>query len=65
MFHHLFRLELEEDVNEVVFALKTESCISENCFPEASDQLSKLLDLKQSRFGLPIIDAVKKIKQIV
>nr|GLL47828.1 methyltransferase-like protein 13 [Ipomoea trifida] len=65
MFHHLFHLELEEDVNEVVFALKTESCIPENRFPEAVDQLSKLLNLEQSRFGKPIIDAAKKIKRIV
>lgn len=65
MFHHLFHLELEEDLNEVVFALKTESCIPENRFPEAVDQLSKLLNLEQSRFGKPIIDAAKKIKRIV
>ncbi|VFQ79255.1 unnamed protein product [Cuscuta campestris] len=64
IFKAIFHLELEEDVNEVVFALKTESSISEEGFPGACDQLLKLMGMEESEFGRPIIDASKKIKRI-
>ncbi|CAH9120890.1 unnamed protein product [Cuscuta epithymum] len=65
IFNHIFHLELEEDVNEVVFALKTENCISEDCLPGACDeQLLTLLRMEESNFAQPIIDVSKKIKKI-
>ncbi|KAA8548383.1 hypothetical protein F0562_000067 [Nyssa sinensis] len=62
VFSNLFSLQLEEDVNEVLFALNTDICIKEDCFPEASDQLKKLLKLKQPERSQSIIDTTKKIK---
>ncbi|RAL48243.1 hypothetical protein DM860_005667 [Cuscuta australis] len=64
IFKAIFHLELEEDVNEVVFALKSESSISEEGFPGACDQLLKLMGMEESEFGRPIIDVSKKIKRM-
>lgn len=48
VFNHLFSLELEEDVNEVLFASPAEDCIDVNHLPEAMAQLRSLL-----KFPLP------------
>ncbi|KAL8125775.1 hypothetical protein AgCh_013161 [Apium graveolens] len=64
VFGKLFSLQLEEDVNEVIFALKTKDCIKEDGFPEASQQLGKLLKLKHPELLQNITDVVKKIKHL-
>lgn len=64
MFGKLFSLQLEEDVNEVIFALKAEDCIKEDSFHEASQQLSKLLTLKHPELSQNITDVAKKIKHL-
>ncbi|KAJ6298911.1 hypothetical protein OIU76_019969 [Salix suchowensis] len=43
VFNHLFSLQLEEDINMVLFGLCSEVCLKEDCFPEAACQLDKLL----------------------
>lgn len=64
VFGKLFSLQLEEDVNEVIFALKTEDCIMEDSFHEASQQLGKLLTLKHPELIQNITDVAKKIKHL-
>ncbi|KAL6343125.1 hypothetical protein AAG906_019668 [Vitis piasezkii] len=48
VFSHLFCLQLEEDVNEVLFALRTEDCIKEEWFAEAAVELEKLQIIRDS-----------------
>ncbi|WCJ33167.1 eEF1A lysine and N-terminal methyltransferase [Euphorbia peplus] len=62
VFSHLFSLQLEEDVNMILFALGSESCIAEDSFPEATFRLEKLLKLKHPEVSKNIVDATKKIK---
>ncbi|KAF8402117.1 hypothetical protein HHK36_013069 [Tetracentron sinense] len=62
VFGHLFCLQLEEDVNEVLFALPSEVCIKEDCFPEAAVQFQKLFKFKHPERGQSIIDTTQKIK---
>ncbi|TKY59979.1 Methyltransferase protein 13 [Spatholobus suberectus] len=64
VFRHLFCLQLDEDVNEVHFALKSESCIEDNSFSEASLKLDKLLKFKHPEIGQNIINATKKIRRL-
>ncbi|XP_028064961.1 eEF1A lysine and N-terminal methyltransferase isoform X1 [Camellia sinensis] len=62
VFNNLFHLQLEEDVNEVLFALNTKACITEDCFQEASCRLEKLLKSKHPETTQSIINVSKKIK---
>ncbi|KAK9289137.1 hypothetical protein L1049_017610 [Liquidambar formosana] len=62
VYSHLFCLQLEEDVNEVLFALHMEDCIKEDRYSEASVQLQKLLKLKHPEMSQKILDATKKIR---
>lgn len=62
VFNHLFSLQLEEDVNEVLFALPSDFCIKEDLFNEAALQLEKLLNLKHLEMRQSIVDATKKIR---
>ncbi|XP_042515863.1 eEF1A lysine and N-terminal methyltransferase isoform X2 [Macadamia integrifolia] len=62
VFDHLFSLQLEEDVNEVLFALTMETCMKEEFFPEAASQLHKLLHFTHPERGQSIIDTTKNIK---
>ncbi|XP_043722244.1 eEF1A lysine and N-terminal methyltransferase isoform X2 [Telopea speciosissima] len=62
VFTHLFSLQLEEDVNEVLFALTTETCVKEEFYPEAASQLQKLLNFTHPERGQSIIDTTKNIK---
>ncbi|XP_015887230.2 uncharacterized protein LOC107422309 isoform X1 [Ziziphus jujuba] len=62
VFDHLFRLQLEEDVNEVIFALCSESSVKEDCFTEAACKLEKLLKLKHPEISRSVIDTTKKIR---
>uniref|UniRef100_A0A2P2L382 Methyltransferase-like protein 13 n=1 Tax=Rhizophora mucronata TaxID=61149 RepID=A0A2P2L382_RHIMU len=62
VFSHLFGLQLETDVNVVLFGLCSESCIQNDCFPEAAIQLTKLLKFRLPEIEQSIIDTTKKIK---
>lgn len=62
VFDHLFRLQLEEDVNEVIFALCSESSVKEDCFTEAACQLEKLLKFKHPEISQNVKDTTKKIR---
>lgn len=64
VFSHLFCLQLEEDVNEVILALPSASCIKEDGFPEATIQLEKLLKLEHPEISQNIINATKKIRHL-
>ncbi|KAK1287100.1 hypothetical protein QJS10_CPB19g01422 [Acorus calamus] len=62
VFNSLFSLELEEDVNMVLFALPVESSIETSHLPEAMGRLQGLLMFTQQEGGHDIIETVKKIK---
>ncbi|XVF37961.1 hypothetical protein REPUB_Repub20aG0056500 [Reevesia pubescens] len=62
VFSHLFCLELEGEVNLVIFGLCSESCIKEDCMPEATLRLEKLLNFKQPEISQSITDAAKKLR---
>ncbi|XP_041006981.1 eEF1A lysine and N-terminal methyltransferase isoform X2 [Juglans microcarpa x Juglans regia] len=62
VFSHLFSLQLEEDVNEVLFALPSEFCIKEDSFPEAALKLEKLLKFKHPEMNQSILEAAKKVR---
>ncbi|KAK3416988.1 hypothetical protein EUGRSUZ_H02738 [Eucalyptus grandis] len=64
VFSHLYSLQLEEDVNEILFALKTDNGITENQFTEAADQLQKLLLCRHPKMTQTIVDTSKKIKRL-
>lgn len=64
VFSHLFSLQLEEDVNEVIFGLCSASCIEEVCFPEAALQLEKLLKLEHPEISQSIINTTKKLRHL-
>lgn len=62
VFTNLFHLQLEEDVNEVLFALNTNAHINSDCFEEAFTSLENLLKLEKKESKQTIMDAAKKIK---
>ncbi|KAK6914318.1 Methyltransferase type 11 [Dillenia turbinata] len=62
VFAHLYCLQLEEDVNVVLFALHSEICIKEEGFPGAALRLEKLLNLKDWKRSQSILDSAEKIK---
>lgn len=64
VFNHLYSLQLEKDVNEVIFALKTNDCIAEDKFPDAARQLEKLLNCREPKMREAIIAASKKLKYL-
>ena len=64
VFDSLFCLQVEEDVNEVVFGLCSESSTRKVCLSEAACKLDKLLVLKQQEMSQSIVDAAKKIRQL-
>ncbi|KAK7318954.1 hypothetical protein RJT34_03663 [Clitoria ternatea] len=64
VFSHLFCLHLDEDVNEVHFALKSESCIDDSCLSEASLKLDKFLKFKHPEIGQNIINKAKNITRL-
>ncbi|PKU76753.1 hypothetical protein MA16_Dca001359 [Dendrobium catenatum] len=60
VFNHLFSLELEEDVNEVLFASPMDLCLQDDDLTNAVDVLQNLL-----KVPLPTIHAqAKKIKRL-
>lgn len=62
MFSHIFHLQLKEDVNEIIFALKQETSIANDHFPEACNALTGLLKLEKPALNERILDAASKIK---
>lgn len=62
VFAHTYSLQLEEDVNEVLFAYNSDSCIKEDNLSEAAAKLEKLLKLEHPERIQGIIDGTKKIK---
>ncbi|KAL9411308.1 hypothetical protein AB3S75_044994 [Citrus x aurantiifolia] len=64
VFNHLFCLQLEEDVNLVLFGLSSESCIKDNSFPEAAVQLEKLVKFQPPEISQSTMDAAKKIRYL-
>nr|QTZ19574.1 methyltransferase 13 [Bixa orellana] len=62
VFSHLFCLQVEEDVNTVLFGLCSDSCIKEDCIPQAAVQLEKLLKFKHPEISQSIRDLAKKIR---
>ncbi|KAL9689097.1 hypothetical protein QQ045_033528 [Rhodiola kirilowii] len=62
VFTHLYSLQLEEDVNEVLFALDVEDCISEDQFSESTMKLENLLKIETPEMGQKIIESASKIK---
>lgn len=65
MFANLFYLQLEEDVNVIIFALNTGACIEDNGYCQASDKLSRLLKLEQQGLRDRIIEDASKIKRLM
>ncbi|XP_028759564.1 eEF1A lysine and N-terminal methyltransferase [Neltuma alba] len=64
VFSHLFCLQLDEDVNEVHFALNTESCIEDNHFSDAALKLEQLLKFENPKMCKNVIDATGKIRRL-
>lgn len=66
MFGKLFSLQLEEDVNEVIFALNSEGSgpTDFDSSPEAYSKLKKLLNVKNPEMNTTIIDSANKIKPL-
>ncbi|XWS35164.1 hypothetical protein CRYUN_Cryun21dG0102300 [Craigia yunnanensis] len=62
VFSHLFCLQLEEEVNLVIFGLCSESYINEDCIPEATLRLEKLLKSDHPEISQSITDAAKKLR---
>ncbi|KAL3628305.1 hypothetical protein CASFOL_027351 [Castilleja foliolosa] len=60
---NLFSLQLEEDVNEVIFALKNDSPITEDELSEACVKLERSLELQQQECKR-IVNASKLIKPL-
>ncbi|KAG9160071.1 hypothetical protein Leryth_005802 [Lithospermum erythrorhizon] len=64
VFGQLFSLQLDEDVNEVVFAIKSETCLKEDDFSEACNELAKLLTLEKASMSQRIIGYASKVKNL-
>ncbi|GKV28678.1 hypothetical protein SLEP1_g37697 [Rubroshorea leprosula] len=62
VFNHLFCLQLEEDVNLVLFGLCSGSFIKDDSIPRGVLQLDKLLKFKHPEIRQSIRDAAKKIQ---
>ncbi|GER28789.1 S-adenosylmethionine-dependent methyltransferase [Striga asiatica] len=64
VFGNIFHLQLEEDVNEVIFALKTDLVVTEDQLAEARDLLAIVLESEKKEWSQRIIDASKLIKPL-
>ncbi|XP_073030491.1 uncharacterized protein [Primulina eburnea] len=65
VFSNLYTLQLEEDVNEVIFALKSNTPVEEDKLSDAFGVLARLLELEKQEWSQSIIDASKLIKRLV
>ncbi|XP_040944376.1 eEF1A lysine and N-terminal methyltransferase isoform X3 [Gossypium hirsutum] len=64
VFSHLFCIQLEGEVNLVLFGLCSESRIEEDCIPDAALKLDKLLKSEHPEISQSITDAAKKLKRL-
>ncbi|CAA0819857.1 S-adenosyl-L-methionine-dependent methyltransferases superfamily protein [Striga hermonthica] len=64
VFRNIFHLQLEEDVNEVIFVLKTDSIVNEDQLAEARVSLATMLESEKKEWSQRIIDASKLIKPL-
>ncbi|GMI64319.1 hypothetical protein like AT2G31740 [Hibiscus trionum] len=64
VFSHLFCLQLEGEVNLVIFGLCSESYIEQDCIPEAALRLDNLLKSKHPEISQSITDAAKKLRRL-
>lgn len=64
VFSHLFCIQLEGEVNLVLFGLCSESHIEEDCIPDAALKLDKLLKSEHPEISQSITDAAKKLKRL-
>ena len=63
VFGHLFCLQLEEDVNEVLFAMKSDTCFEENIL-QAVAELEKILQFEHPERIQSILKTAEKIKRL-
>uniref|UniRef100_A0A7C9A0M1 Methyltransferase domain-containing protein n=1 Tax=Opuntia streptacantha TaxID=393608 RepID=A0A7C9A0M1_OPUST len=63
VFGHLFCLQLEEDVNEVLFAMKSDTCFEEN-ISQAVAELEKILQFEHPERIQSILKTTEKIKRL-
>lgn len=61
MFDHLHSLELEEDVNEVLFATPSPA---EETSPDAAARFQELLKLDRPERGEPILESARRIRRL-
>lgn len=64
VFSNLFHLQLKEDLNEVIFALKNDAPIGDDQLSEARNILASSLDLEKQQWSQRIIDASKLIMRL-
>ncbi|XP_021745567.1 methyltransferase-like protein 13 [Chenopodium quinoa] len=64
VFSHLYCLQLEGDVNEVVFAANSNMCVMDNSISEAALQFQKLLKFENPERSQGIVDMAKQIKRL-
>lgn len=62
VFSHLYSLQLEEDVNEVLFAVHSNMTVTEQNISEAATQLQKLLKLENPERRQSIANMATKIR---
>ncbi|KAL3506430.1 hypothetical protein ACH5RR_031812 [Cinchona calisaya] len=64
VFANLFYLQLEEDLNVVIFALNTEAYFEYDRLPQSCNELARLLKLEKEGLRDQIIDDASKIKRL-
>ncbi|CAO2822471.1 unnamed protein product [Amaranthus hypochondriacus] len=62
VFSHLYCLQLEEDVNEVLFAVNSNMCVKEENISETASELQKLLKFENQERSQDIVNMAKKIR---
>ncbi|XP_073314083.1 uncharacterized protein [Primulina huaijiensis] len=65
VFSSVYSLQLEEDVNEVIFALKSDTPVEEDKLSADFGVLARLLELEKQEWSQSIIDASKLIKRVI
>ncbi|XP_047316426.1 eEF1A lysine and N-terminal methyltransferase [Impatiens glandulifera] len=65
IFKHLFCIQLDEDVNEVLFAINSEEeDVTEDRLEKASARMQELLNIENEEISQTIIEAAQKIKRL-
>ncbi|KZV48453.1 methyltransferase-like protein 13-like [Dorcoceras hygrometricum] len=65
VFSNLYTLQLEEDVNEVIFALKSDTPVEDDKLSDVFLVLARLLELEKQEWSQSIVDASKLIKRLI